>query len=384
LKPVLYLIKCRLKSRKIHNIISFLVVAFCVAVIIIALSISNGFEKALIEKIIVASPQVTLSGDLKELILPEDIQLEESLEIAQVQALAINSENKQVQGVLLRGTLPENIPLLFKKKEVLLQGIYPYEGEVIIGDKLSDVSGLYIGDTVKVLTGPAIFKEFKVSGIFKVGLYDFDSTVMVASFDDIIDLEPMEGEGIASKVSIFKALWLKDPFQASLVSKRILFFNPSIVVSNWQDDNKSLVQAISLEKKVIFIVLLLLVIATSVAIANSQFIQIISQQEQIAILSAIGFTPMKVLITFLIEGFVIGLIGSIAGVAIALVSVYYLGSYPLTLPMDVYQVETIPVKIEMLDIFLTGLASVFMVCLCCCVPAYYASKLDPVDVLRRV
>ena len=113
MKPVLYLIKCRLKSRKIHNIISFLVVAFCVAVIIIALSISNGFEKALIEKIIVASPQVTLSGDLKELILPEDIQLEESLEIAQVQALAINSENKQVQGVLLRGTLPENIPLLF-------------------------------------------------------------------------------------------------------------------------------------------------------------------------------------------------------------------------------------------------------------------------------
>lgn len=384
MNSVLYLISCRIKSRKLYNIVSVLVVAFSVSVIIIALSISNGFEKALIEKIIVAAPQITIFGAGDKFIMPENSLVKDIIDVAQVQALSINPENNEVQGVLLRGTDVNSIPKLFKNKSVMLHGVYPYPGEIIVGNKLAENSDLYVGDEVKILTGPAIFKEFKISGIFKVGLYDFDSTVAIAPYQDIIDFEPESGEGIASKVSIYKALWLNDPFKASEFSKKLMSVNDEIQVTNWQVDNKSLVQAISLEKKVIFIVLLLLVVASSVAIANSQFIQIISQQEQIAILSAVGFTANKISITFILESLLIGITGSIGGMLLSILVVYLLGSYPISLPMDIYQVEVIPIAFEIRDASLTVLAAIMMLCISAMVPAYYAAKLDPVEILRRV
>lgn len=380
---IFYLIICRLQSRKLMNLISFLVVALCVAVLIMALSLSNGFEKALIDKLIIASPHVTIFGDAEKPVIPGKSEVASELDIAQVQSLSINPDNNQVQGVLLRGTQENDIPELLDGKDVLIEGKFPTAGEAVIGNKFAENTRLTVGNKVKILTGPAISTEFKVSGIFKVGLYDFDSNVIIAPYGDIVDLTPEPGEGMAAEVSKFKALWLRNPMLASEMAKSIEASNPETVVANWQDDNKSLIEAITTEKKVIFIVLLLLVIAASVAIANSQFIQIVSQQEQIAILSAIGFTSRQILITFLLEGFFIGLIGSLSGAIIALIGVFYLDNYPLALPMDVYQVDVVPVVLQIKDICITMLAAIFMVWISSVVPAVYASKMDPVEVLRR-
>lgn len=383
LNSVLYLLLCRLRSRKFFNVLSFSVVAICVSVIIVALSISNGFENALIDKIVIASPHVTIFDDYEDLSLPSDDNISKDIKIAQVQALSIASKSRKVQGVLLRGVDLKKIPDLFDDKKVIISGKYPGAGEVIIGNKLSEASDLKTGDSVKILTGPAVSKDFKVSGVFKVGLYDFDSTVIIATFDDVVELIAEPEEGLASQVETFRALWLKTPFEARNYALKLEKMNPALLVSNWQDDNKSLVGAISLEKKVIFIVLLLLVVASSVAISNSQFIQIISQQEQIAALVSIGFTPKKILLLYILEGFLIGVIGSILGLVLSLAIVFILGSYPLSLPMDIYQVDTVPVKFETFDLFITAVCAVIMVTLSSVVPAYYASKLDPVEILRR-
>lgn len=374
---------CRFKSRKFQNTISFLVVSLCVAVLIIALSLSNGFEKTLIDKLIVASPHVTVIGDYNNLKIPQKDLISNDINIAQVQSLSINPDNNQVQGVLLRGTYSDKIPELFGKKDILEIGKFPVSGEAIIGNKLAETCNLSVGDTVKILTGPAVSTEFKVSGIFKVGLYDFDSNVIIAPYKDIEYLTPEQGEGIAADVNIFRALWLKKPMESKLFAEKISALNPGIITSNWQDDNKSLIDAIAVEKKVIFIVLLLLVVAASVAIANSQFIQIVSQQEQIAILSSIGFTSRHVLFTFVLEGLLIALIGSVLGLLMALGVVTYIANFPLNLPMDVYQVESIPVELKYSDVVITSLCAIVMVCLSSMVPAYYASRLDPVEVLRR-
>lgn len=374
---------CRFKSRKFQNTISFLVVSLCVSVLIIALSLSNGFEKTLIDKLIVASPHVTMIGDYNNLKIPQKDLISNDINIAQVQSLSINPDNNQVQGVLLRGTYPDKIPDLFGGKDILELGKFPVSGEAIIGNKLAETCNLSVGDTVKILTGPAVSTEFKVSGIFKVGLYDFDSNVIIAPYKDIEYLTPEEGEGIAADVNTFRALWLKKPMESKLFAEKISALNPGIITSNWQDDNKSLIDAIAVEKKVIFIVLLLLVVAASVAIANSQFIQIVSQQEQIAILSSIGFTSRHVLFTFVLEGLLIALIGSVLGLLIALGVVAYIANFPLNLPMDVYQVESIPVELKYSDVVITSLCAIVMVCLSSIVPAYYASRLDPVEVLRR-
>lgn len=384
LNAITYLIISRIKSRKLYNVVSISVVALCVTVIIVATSLSNGFENTLMSKIVVASPHVTVYSSDDLLKLPDKNDILYNLRMAQVQALAINPENKIVQGVVLRGTLPEDIKKLFNNVNVLIEGHYPEEGEVIIGSNLAKNCNINLADTLKIITGPAISTELKVSGIFKVGLFDFDSTVIVASYRDVIALSPEEGEGIASKVDVFNAIWLKNPFLASKYAKLLLSSYPNLSVSNWMDDNKTLFSAINLEKIMIFLVLMLLVIAASVAIANSQFIQIISQQEQIALLSAMGFSPRKICIVFILEALFIALIGSIVGIFLALMIVYYLSHYPVNLPMDVYQVSTVPVKLDNFDVFITILFTLIIMALSALVPALYASRLDPVEILRRI
>lgn len=384
MNPILYFINCRLKSRKLYHAISILVVTVSVAVLVIALALSNGFEKTLLDKLIVAAPHVTVSGDYKLVVSDQKEQVKNELELAQVQALAINPDNNFVHGILLRGTTLEKLPELLKKKEFLIQGALPVKDQAIVGSKLAEKLELSVGDTIEVLTGPAISTDFIVSGIFKVGLYDFDANVVIAPFEDIVLLKPEQGEGVAADVVTFKAYWLNQPMQAVDFAENIKSFNSNILVTNWQEDNKALISAIAIEKKVIFIVLLLLVIASSVAIANSQFVQILSQREHIAFLSAIGFNSKQILYTYLFEGIFIGLIGSLSGMIIALLVTFYLSEFPLALPVDVYQVEVIPVILRPRDMFLTMLSAVIIFCISSFVPAYYASRLDPVQILRRI
>ncbi|MGD9579858.1 MAG: ABC transporter permease [Vampirovibrionia bacterium] len=382
MKAVFYLLLCRFKARKFLNLLSFVVIAFCVAVLIVALSLSNGFEKSLVDKIILAAPHVTVSGDMNNIIIPDRLEISSIEDVAQVQSLLINSDTDDVQGGLLRGTSDNDFLCSFSKNNILVEGKFPSEKQLIIGNKLAQAIGISVGDSVNVLTGPAIVEEFEVSGIFKAGLYDYDSTVALAMYDDVLSFTPEEGEGIAARVVKFKSIRLKDPLNAKKYADNIALLNPNLFITNWQDDNKSLFSAIALEKKVIFIVLILLIVAVSIAIANSQFIQIIAQREQIAICTAMGFKSKQILITYLLEALMLGIIGSLIGIFISLVVIYYLSTYPMVLPIDIYQVESIPIEFNLFDMFKTVLSTVFLVCISSVIPAFYAAKLDPVEVLR--
>lgn len=383
MQAVIYFIICRFKSRKWQNALSFGVISICVSVLIVALSLSNGFKNALTDKIFIASPHNTVFGNFDKVLIPDKNNISYHLKLAQVQALVINENNHQVQGVLVRGAGQQKIPKLFRDKKILVGGKYPKTGQAIIGYKLANNLNLRIGDKIQILTGPSISDELTISGIFRIGLYDFDSNVVITTFDDVINLQALPDEGIASKVNVFEALWIKDPFKAREFSLSLLMLNPNITVNNWQDDNKSLMDAIYIEKKVIFIVLLLLILAVSVAIGNSQFIQVLSQAQQIAILSAIGFTRKNILLIFILESLIIGIVGSILGLILAFIAIFYFKNYPVALPMDVYQVAFIPVELKATDAIITIFTTIFIVCLSSIIPAFYAARLDPVEILRR-
>lgn len=383
MRAVIYFIICRFKSRKWQNILSFGVIALCVSVLIVALSLSNGFKNALTDKIFIASPHNTVFGDFEKVLIPNKNDIAYQLKLAQVQALVINQNNHQVQGVLVRGAEQQKIPKLFREKNILLGGKYPKSGQALIGYKLANNLDLRLGDKIQILTGPSIANELTVSGIFRIGLYDFDSNVIITTFNDVIMLQALPEEGIASKVNIFEALWIKDPFKARDFSLSLLKLNPEITVNNWQDDNKSLMDAIYIEKKVIFIVLFLLIVAVSVAIGNSQFIQVLSQAQQIAVLSAIGLTRKNILMIFVLESLITGILGTILGLILAFMVIICFKNHPVALPMDVYQVAFIPVELKSTDAVITAFATILIVCLSSIIPAFYAARLDPVEILRR-
>lgn len=383
MNAVFYLVFCRLQSRKFHNLISIAVISVCVAILMLATSISSGFEKVILAKITVAMPHIMVFDNEQKVNIQNIKGINKTLKLAQVQALLLNEHNEQVQGVLLRSDNIKDSPETSSHKRFLKTGKYPKSGEIIIGNKLVESMQVDIGDEVKLLTGPTVFKTFKISGIFQVGLYDFDSSVVLAPFSDIVDLKADPQEGIASDIKIFDALWLNNPMEARKISQEIQTLNPKFFVINWQNENQTLVNAIKLEKTVIFIVLLFLVTVVAIAIGNSLFIQILNQKQHIAIFSAIGMTSRQIMYVYVIESVITATIGCSIALLIALASIYFLVHYPISLPMDVYQVETLPVSCNYSDIILILILSTVITCIPSMLPALYAAKLDPIEILRK-
>ena len=229
---------------------------------------------------------VDLSG-LKE-------EIAKIIHIKELQALAINPKSEFTQGVILKGTESKFLSQLLQP-ENLLVGKYPEGQEIIIGNKLAENLGVKVGDELQILTDPASFVTLKVSGIFKVGLYNFDSSTIITPNINIVNLEK---DSLFSTSSSYQGIWLNNPNKAKILAQKILSTNPEIQITNWQDDNKALINAVNFEKKVVFTVLSLLIIITCLAITITQTIQILNNKNQIGILSAIGFTPQKLLFLY--------------------------------------------------------------------------------------
>ena len=346
-----------------------------VCILNIALSLCNGFEARLMNKILSFSPQISMVSVTNPDLSVLKQYSSKIIKISQTQALAVNPENQSLQGIVLKGTGQEYLSKLLEP-EYLFAGKYPENQEAIIGNKLAKNLGLKIGDSIQILADPASIITLKISGIFKVGLYDFDSAVTITPDLNIINLTT---DSAFARMNLYYGIWLKDPF----LSKKLLSTNPDINISDWQDDNKALLSAIEFEKKIMFMVLSLLVIIVCLAIAISQTIQILNNKNQIGILSAIGFTPKKILVLYLLEGFLLGIVGVLLGTIFTFIIILYLSWCPISLPIEIYHIDNLPVNINKIDILMVSFAAIIFSVISSLIPAIYASKLSPVEILRN-
>ncbi len=379
MKAIFLIIKSRFKYKKALNGLIIAMIAAGVCALNIALALCNGFETRLVNKIISFSPQINimindnvdLSG-LKE-------EIAKIIHIKELQALAINPKSEFTQGVILKGTESKFLSQLLQP-ENLLVGKYPEGQEIIIGNKLAENLGVKVGDELQILTDPASFVTLKVSGIFKVGLYNFDSSTIITPNINIVNLEK---DSLFSTSSSYQGIWLNNPNKAKILAQKILSTNPEIQITNWQDDNKALINAVNFEKKVVFTVLSLLIIITCLAITITQTIQILNNKNQIGILSAIGFTPQKLLFLYSLEGLFLGIIGTLLGMSVSFILAWYLFSNPIHLPIDVYHIENLTIDLKTSDILSVSLLAIVLSVISSLIPAIYASKLNPVEILRN-
>ena len=379
MKAIFLIIKSRFKYKKALNGLIIAMIAAGVCALNIALALCNGFETRLVNKIISFSPQINimindnvdLSG-LKE-------EIAKIIHIKELQALAINPKSEFTQGVILKGTESKFLSQLLQP-ENLLVGKYPEGQEIIIGNKLAENLGVKVGDELQILTDPASFVTLKVSGIFKVGLYNFDSSTIITPNINIVNLEK---DSLFSTSSSYQGIWLNNPNKAKILAQKILSTNPEIQITNWQDDNKALINAVNFEKKVVFTVLSLLIIITCLAITITQTIQILNNKNQIGILSAIGFTPQKLLFLYSLEGLFLGIIGTLLGMSVGFILAWYLFSNPIHLPIDVYHIENLTIDLKTSDILSVSLLAIVLSVISSLIPAIYASKLNPVEILRN-
>ena len=288
-------------------------------------------------------------------------------------------------GIITQGTILYGIDPLLESKftswdKYLIKGTLPVKelGTIVVGVELAKKMGLKIGNQVKLVTGIASMTNLEITGFFQSGLYELDVRVVYLNLPQaqkIFDYKQNEVNTISLK--------LDDVFAASKIADELRLKYPAFNFRSWQDSNKTLLKAMALEKKVIFLVLLFIIIVAMIGIANTLTMIVLEKTAEISILRAMGVTRFSISKLFVIEGLITGLSGVILGCLLGFGLSSILSFYPLNLPGDVYYIDKIPVKMQFNDFLFVALSALIICTLFSLIPAHRATKFEPVEVLRR-
>lgn len=394
-----------LKSKKRHKGISFNAlistggVALGVMALLVVLSVMSGFHEDLQKKILGVNAHVIIldyRGTISEY---NDVikRLEDEKEISSFAPFVLGqvmvSSGKKAHGVFLKGIKPEmesKTTDVFKYiKEGNPEDLSPKNGTpgIIIGKELSRSLGVFTGDTINIVSpfgkiGPLgvlpKVKPFRVAAIFEVGMFEYDSNLVFT------DIKPaQEFFGIDKGITGIE-LRVKDIYKASTIRERLqekLKF--PYYAKDWMQMNRNLFSALKLEKFAMFIILVLIILVASFNIVSTLIMNVIEKSREIAILKAMGATNKGIMTIFMLQGLLIGIVGTIIGVSCGYLLNYVLDTYQIIkLPPDVYYLSHLPVKMKLFDFLVVSLSAVTISFLATIYPARQAAKLNPVEPLR--
>ncbi|MBW2107364.1 MAG: lipoprotein-releasing ABC transporter permease subunit [Deltaproteobacteria bacterium] len=220
--------------------------------------------------------------------------------------------------------------------------------------------------------------RLRVVGVFDSGMYDYDSSfayVSIATAQDLLKLGTAV-HGLEVKVS--------DIYQVSKLAQKILTsLGPGYWTQDWMQMNKNFFSALKLEKTVMFIILVLIVLVAAFNIVSTLIMIVMEKTKDIAILKSMGMTAKGVMKIFMIEGLIIGILGTVLGLVGGGVLCFLLDRYEFVrLPSDVYYISTLPVRVQAMDVTLVAVSAIAISFLATLYPAFQASRMDPVSAIR--
>ncbi len=400
-----FFIACRyFKSKKkqrgisINTFISIAGVTLGVMTLITVLSVMSGFHEDLQKKILGVNAHIVMLSyqgkvqnyaAVREKINGIDGVIDSSPFIYGQVMLRFG---ERAQGVVVRGIDPvtetgtTNILQDLKEGSISNLNNRDMPG-IIIGRELLRRLGLFIGDTVDIISpmseaGPLgmipKMKKFRIAGVFEAGMYEYDSSL---AFVHIIDLQKFFQLGDSVTGIEVK---IEDLYDADKLAKDIeMILGPPFYAKDWMQMNRNLFSALKLEKIVMFIILTLIVIVASFNIISNLIMIVIEKGREIAIIKAMGATSKGIMAIFMIHGLIIGIIGTVIGVAGGYLLCQVLKKYRfIHLPADVYYLSYLPVKIDIYDFIVVPAAALLISFLATIYPSQQAAKLDPVESLR--
>ncbi len=373
------------KFISIISLISILGVAVGVAALIIVIAVMSGFDDDLKDKIIGTNSHIVVEADYG--IVPSEEMLSKVRDTEHVvaasfflngQALIRRGEN--VTSVVLRGIDPANEIKVNKLGQYIVKGSLDFDKSgAVIGSELAHRLKLELGDKLSLISPSQIEgKDFKVSGIFTSGMYEYDMNLVYVGIPDAQELF-----GVKSLVSGM-AIKVDDAFNVIDTRRRLqMEFGPRFTVRTWMDLNKNLLSALKLEKTVMFIILTLIVMVACFNIASALIMTVLEKTKDIGILKAIGATNFNIMSIFAMQGGMIGFLGTLLGAGFGTLICWCLKTYKfINLPKDIYYIDRLPVKMDMQDIMIIVISSLLISLLATIYPSYKASRLDPVEALR--
>lgn len=383
--------------------------ALGVAVLIVVLSVLNGFERELRSRMLAVTSHATITGTDGEIANWREAQRAAAREpevlavVPFVESRGLLANGERVAGVMVRGVLPEEegkaVGLGARIRGGTLESLQPGKYQIILGSALATELNVKVGEKVVLMTPegsatPAGFqprmKRFTVSGIFDSGMYEFDRGLALTHMKDAATLYRL-GERITGL-----RLALKDPFLAPLVvrtvARAIDYDGKGFYVNDWTHDHLNFFRSVELTKSMMFFILLILVVVAAINLVATLVMIVKEKQTDIAILRTIGAAPVNVLRMFLVQGALIGLVGTVAGALLGWVlalnvtetirgieSVFGIKF----LDASVYLMSDLPSEVRIGDVLQVTLTALALSALATIYPAWRASRTLPAEALRH-
>ena len=394
-----------LKTRKkdgflnIISIFSFVGISLGVAVLIIVMSVMNGFRTELVEKIIGFNAHAVVKP-YDQPINKENLKNKELKTLSNKLLFSNSSEgvliNKNyTKGLQLRGYTTNG----FEKLDIVKNQNFYGNGKLIskhisIGKELSINFNINIGDKVLIMSPSGVQtivgnlpkqETYIVDSIFDSGLADFDQNIAFINIKDLENLFDLD------ESERFLEIYLKNPKKIDFAKKKLKeIFNKEYIYT-WSDLNKSLFSALKVERNVMFIILSLIIIVAAFNIISGLTILVKNKTKEIAILKSIGVQNKSIAKIFFMVGFLIGSTATLFGILLGVLFSTYIENIRQLLsnifnislfPEEIYFLSKMPSEINIYSIFLIAICSIIITSIVSIYPAIKASKLDPVKALK--
>jgi lipoprotein-releasing system permease protein len=387
------------------SLISMAGIALGVAALIVVLSVMNGFQQELRSRILAVVSHVQLSGPGNQL---EDWRRVAEAARTQSRVIAaapyVNAQGmltfgQAVRGAIVRGVLPgpeERVADIGRHmRSGSLAALEPGEFRIVLGAELARALGAMPGDKVALIAPrgsvtPAgvipRLKQFTVVGTFDIGMYEYDSSLALVHLEDAQKLYQLGGAVSGVR------LRLDDLFAARQVARELAAaLAPAVWASDWTRSHANFFRAVEIEKRVMFIILTLIVAVAAFNIVSTLVMLVTDKQADIAILRTLGAAPRSILQIFVVQGAMIGVIGTLLGVAGGVLLGWNVDTVVPAienvlgfkfLAKDVYYISDLPSDVQLRDVATIGLVSLVLSFVATLYPSWRASRVNPAEALR--
>ena len=371
-----------------------------VAILIIVMSVMNGFKTELTNKIIGLNPHIVvqpngfnidekyiskLKNNFKDISLSKTYS-GEGVIINNDQAKGIifkgvNNGEKKIQEFLEKNIISGDIKK-FKKNNIFIGSELAFNLNLNEGDRINLMSSAFVATPLGSLPKQ---ENFKIAGIFNTGFVEFDQNIIFLTTEDALSIFDKDNKDQNLEI------YLKDPLKANAYKKEIEKFNQNYFIYTWSDLNKSFFSALKVERNVMFIILTLIIIVAAFNIISGLTILIKNKTKEIAILKTLGLNNNSIKKSFFLTGFTIGFFATISGIVIGTlfssniekVRIFLSTVFKLEIfPSDIYFLEELPSEINLYSILIIFILSLLVSAIASYIPARHISKMKTFRALK--
>ena len=385
---------------KIISIFSFLGIMLGVAILIIVMSVMNGFKTDLTNKILGLNPHIVVQPNGFVIDDNFSLKLKENFKDISISKTysgeGIIIVNDKAKGVIFKGINNNEKKIKeFLEKNIVSGDIKKFtKNNIFIGSELAFNLNLNEGDNINLMSSAFVAtplgslpkqENFIIAGIFNTGFVEFDQNIIFLTTDDALSIFDKNIKDLSLEI------YLKDPLKANAYKKIIEKFNQNYFIYTWSDLNKSLFSALKVERNVMFIILTLIIIVAAFNIISGLTILIKNKTKEIAILKTLGLKNTAIKKSFFLTGFTIGFFATVSGIILGIIFSLNIEKIRIFLstffnleifPSDIYFLEKLPSEINLYSIFIIFILSLLVSAIASYIPARHISKMKTFRALK--